>query len=151
MYKFKKKFEQIEHLSDIGIRIYGNSLKQLFENAAEGMFSVMCDLKKIAPVVKKNVLINEESNISLEGLLVLWLEDLIYKFEVDNMLFSRFKIKKFLTEDSRSIIKADIFGEKVDFGKHEIIVAVKAPTYHMLEVIKDRNSSEWVGKVIFDD
>jgi len=125
-------------------------LKQLFENAAEGMFSVMCDLKKIAPVVKKNVLINEESNISLEGLLVLWLEDLIYKFEVDNMLFSRFKIKKFLTEDSRSIIKADIFGEKVDFGKHEIVVAVKAPTYHMLEVRKDRNSSGWVGKVIFD-
>jgi len=114
------------------------------------MFSIMCDLKKINPIVKKSVLIDEESNINLEGLLVLWLEDLICKFEVDSMLFSKFKIKEILTEGSRSILKADIFGEKIDFKKHEIIVAVKAPTYHMLEVRKDKKGSGWFGKVIFD-
>jgi len=150
MNNISKKFEQIEHLSDIGIKIYGNSLEQLFENAAEGMFSIMCDLKKINPAVKRNITIEEYNKVSLEGLLVLWLENLLYRFEIEDMLFSRFKIKKFLTEDSRSIIKADIFGEKVDFGKHEIVVAVKAPTYHMLEVRKDKNSRGWTGKVIFD-
>jgi len=150
MNNINKRFEQIEHLSDIGIKIYGNSLEQLFESAAEGMFSIMCDLKKINPAVKRNISIEEHGSMSLEELLVLWLENLLYKFEIDNMLFSRFKIKKFLTEDSRSIIEADIFGEKVDFGKHEIVIAVKAPTYHMLEVRKDRNSSGWAGKVIFD-
>ena len=150
MNSFRKKYIQVEHPSDIGIEIYGSSLEQLFENAAEGMFSIMCDLKKIAPIVKKNVLIDEESNINLEGLLVLWLEDLIYKFEVDSMLFSKFKVKEILTEGSRSILKADIFGEKIDFKKHEIIVAIKAPTYHMLEARKAKGGGGWLGKVIFD-
>jgi len=144
------KFKKIEHLSDIGIEIYGDSLGELFENAAAGMFSIMCDLKKIEPAVKRSVLINEKSKIELDGLLVQWLEDLIYKFEVDNMLFSKFKVKEILIKDGRSILKANIFGEKINFKKHEIIVAIKAPTYHMLEVRKVKSSNRWAGRIIFD-
>jgi len=145
-----KKYEQIEHLSDIGLKIYGNSLEELFENAAEGMFSIMCDINKVGIVEEKGITIDEDGSISFEELLIIWLENLLYEFEVYNMLFSKFKISKFRINGNRSIIKAKIFGEKIDFGRHEIIVAIKAPTYHMLEVKRDNKTNSWMARVIFD-
>lgn len=145
-----KKYEQIEHLSDIGLKIYGNSLEELFENAAEGMFSIMCDINKVGIVEEKGITIDEDGSISFEELLIIWLENLLYEFEVYNMLFSKFKISKFRISGNRSIVKAKIFGEKIDFKRHEIIVAIKAPTYHMLEVKRDNKTNSWMACVIFD-
>ena len=34
-----KKFEYLDHTADIGIRAYGQDLKDLFENAAEAMLA----------------------------------------------------------------------------------------------------------------
>ena len=37
-------FKEIEHPSDIGLRFWGRSIEELFENAGLGMFSVMTDI-----------------------------------------------------------------------------------------------------------
>ena len=34
----------MDHTADVGIRAYGASLEELFENAAAGMFSLITDL-----------------------------------------------------------------------------------------------------------
>ena len=43
------KFKPLDHPSDIGIIVFGNNLKDIFENAALGMFSLISDLKQIEP------------------------------------------------------------------------------------------------------
>lgn len=158
MEKGCKRYEQIEHLSDVGLKVYGKNLEELFENTGEGMFSIMCDLSKVEPAIKKEIDITERGDISVEGLLVIWLENLLYRFEVEKILFSLFKVNSIRlnhekSSDKKNIgarIKAEIFGEKVDFTRHEIIVSIKAPTYHMLKVEKDSLTGNWVAQVIFD-
>jgi SHS2 domain-containing protein len=143
------KFVQIDHLSDIGIKAFGNNLKELFESAAAGMFSIMCNPDKVSQLIKKNVLVNLVDNADLGDLLILWLEKLIYVFEVEKMLFSRFEITKILNQANEKKIEAEIYGENIDFKRHEIIVAIKAPTYHMLKVERNKEG-DWIAEIIFD-
>ncbi len=145
-----RKFIEVDHPSDIGIRFFGSDLEELFENAASGMFSIMCNLQKIVQVDKKNIIIRGKSNIGLDDLLILWLEKLLYVYEVDKMLFSKFKVRRINEKCDGKILEAEILGEKINLEKHEIMTAIKAPTYHMLEVKKDKTSSRWTGQVIFD-
>ena len=176
--RIDKKYKHIEHLSDIGIEIYGDSLEQLFENAGEGMFSIMCDLEKISHSEKRIVKISQKEDTNFEDLLILWLEKLLYIFETENILFSGFKIGKIscqgagkasqvekgVTQGSKNSkqnnklagkqdkfkLVAEIYGEKIDLERHDIKVAIKAPTYHLLEVKKNGKRCIWEGRVIFD-
>lgn len=144
-----KKYKYIDHISDIGLRFYGNTVEELFENAAEGMFSVMCDLKLVKPLEKRNVKVTGE-NAGYEDLLILWLERLLYWYEVDNILFSEFKVTRIDMTNHNLILDAEISGEKIDLDRHKITVSVKAPTYHMLEIKKDNRHHNWKGRIIFD-
>lgn len=146
-----KGYIQIEHPSDIGIRVYGNNLEELFENAAMGMFSLMCDLTKVRQLTRKKILVkNNDGNEELEGLLLLWLEKLIYIYEVEKMLFSKFNILAIKNKDKKGLVKAEIYGEKIDLKKHVLLVAIKAPTYHKLYVRKDNGKDLWTAQIIFD-
>lgn len=134
------KFEIIDHTADIGIIIYGNSLKQIFENAATGLSSILADINKIKPVSKKEVQISSSDR---DSLLVDWLNELLYLFEAKFYIFSRFKI----VEMDENRLKAICYGEKVT-KKHEIKREIKAATYHLLNLSKDKNG--YKAQVIFD-
>jgi len=144
-----KKYKYIEHLSDIGLEFYGNTVEELFENAAEGMFSIMSDLKLVKPLEKRNVKIAGE-NAGYEDLLILWLEKLLYLYEVDSILFSEFKVRRIDMTNHNIMLDAGVSGEKIDLDKHKITISVKAPTYHMLEIKKDNRHHNWKGRIIFD-
>lgn len=145
-----KKFEFIDHPSDIGIRFEAENLKEIFEYCAWGMFSIMCNIKKVKPAVKKLIKINENVKVRLEDLLVLWLEKLLYIYEVKEMLFCRFNINRLETEGRKAVLDAEIFGEKIDISRHEVSVSIKAPTYHMLQLFKDNSTGDWTCQVVFD-
>ncbi|MDD5601262.1 MAG: archease [Actinomycetota bacterium] len=144
-----KKYKYIDHLSDVGIEFYGNTPEELFENAAAGMFSIMYDLKTVKPVVKKEVRISGK-DINYEDLLILWLERLLYLYEVNTTLFSDFKVKKIEKKENDTTLEAEICGEKIDLLRHEIRIAIKAPTYHDLEIKENGEGYKWRGRVIFD-
>jgi SHS2 domain-containing protein len=145
--KMAKKFEYLEHLSDTGIRFFGDNIEELFENAARGMFSVISDLDSIRPLQKKKLIVVSEGN-SVEDLLVLWLERLLFHHEVDKMLFSGFKVSSLNKHKKGYQLSAIIYGEKIDHGRHRIKTGIKAPTYHQLKVEKQDN--KWQGRTIFD-
>jgi SHS2 domain-containing protein len=144
-----KKYKYIDHLSDVGIEFYGNTPEELFENAAAGMFSIMCNLETVKPLVKREVRISEKG-INYEDLLILWLERLLYLYEVNTTLFSDFKVKKIENKGNTFILEAEIYGEEIDLSRHEIEVAIKAPTYHDLEIKENGEGYKWRGRVIFD-
>ncbi len=122
-----KRFEIIEHTADIGIAAYGNDLKKAFANAAYALFSLMVDLKDVGDTLCREVKITAESQ---EDLLVAWLNELLYIFEVENVLFRRFRIGE-LTETR---LRSGCYGELIDPTRHKIKMGVKATTYHMLKI-----------------
>ncbi|MBA7561816.1 Protein archease [subsurface metagenome] len=125
----EKDFELIEHTADVGIIAYGASMNQVFANAAKALFSLITKLDSIDEVIYKDT---ELVAPDLETLLVAWLNELIYLFDAENILFKRFDI----TEISDTQLKAKSYGEKVDSAKHKLKTGVKAATYHMLKVDK---------------
>lgn len=82
-------FEIIEHTADIGIRAFGASETEVFENAAVGMFSLISDLEKIREDNDFNIEIEAEDR---ETLLVEWLNELIYLYDSQELLLKSFRI-----------------------------------------------------------
>lgn len=123
----EKRFEVIDHTADIGIAAYGANLREAFANAAYALFSLMVDLDNVADAVCYEAEVTAKDR---EDLLVAWLNELIYLFEVENVLFQRFEID----ELSETRLRARCYGEKIDQERHKIKIAVKAATYHMLKV-----------------
>lgn len=134
-----KKFELIEHTSDIGLLAYGGTLAEAFANAARGMFSVIAEIDNVREAESRRV---EVSADDIEGLLFEWLNSLLYYFDVETLLFSRFDITEF--EDTRLV--AECRGEKYDSTRHHLKTGVKSATYHMLGVDRQKNQV----RVIFD-
>jgi SHS2 domain-containing protein len=137
----KKPFEVIDHTADIGIVAYGTDIKQVFANAALGLFNLMADLDDFKEDVRREVELSAED---VEILLVEWLNELIYIFDVEHIIFKRFEIEELTSTQ----IKARCFGEKIKPGKHKLKREIKAATYHMLRISKDDGS--YKVQVIFD-
>ena len=62
-----KRFEILDHTADIGLMIYGNDLKSLFEHAGEGFFHLITDLKKVKPRIERRVELNGEGPRAPDG------------------------------------------------------------------------------------
>jgi SHS2 domain-containing protein len=80
----------------------------------------------------------------ITGLLVNWLNEIIYLQEVDDMLYKRFEIKRL----EKDYLEAEVWGERFNPDKHVIKGEVKAATYHQVEIKEEKGI--WKIKVIFD-
>ena len=135
-------YEYIDHTADLGMRAYGKTLKELFTNAAQGMLEVMAATKTISEV--KQIRINVEAE-SLEDLMVTWLDELIFKYEVEEVLFRRVKIQQINEKE----LSAIAYGESPDLTKHVVYTEIKSVTYHQL-VVEQKPNGDWFAQVIFD-
>ena len=136
----QKDYEIIEHTADIGIRIRGKDLRELFVNAARAMFDI------ISPARHKTSL-HHKINISVkadnsEELLVDWLNELLSLSAVKGLIFSDFKINKLDENSLEAVVSGgDISGYRID-------KEIKAATYHELRI--EKIASGWQAEVIFD-
>jgi len=144
-----KRYEELEHPSDVGLRFRGRSLEELFQNAGEGMFSLITDLESVEPIISLELGLEGESS-SYEDILIAWLERLLYHFEVDFMLFSQVLVKELIKSKNGYSLKAVLYGERIDRKKHSIMEEIKAPTYQFLSICRDKERRIWEGTVIFD-
>jgi SHS2 domain-containing protein len=136
----KKDFEILEHTADVGIIAYGADLSQAFANAARALFSLITELDDVEEVTHRDI---ELTASDVESLLVAWLNELVYRFDTEGIIFKRFDIIQL----DDTYLKARGYGEKVDSSKHRLKIGVKAATYHMLKV--DKNDGCRV-QVLFD-
>ena len=124
----RRKFRFIEDLtSDVMFEAYGKNLKEVFENAAEAMFSIICKIKKVGA---KQVLEIEVKASSLEELMINWLQELISAVDLKEMFFSRFRVMEI--DDKH--LKAKCWGEPITPAKGETVV--KAVTYYKYKLEK---------------
>ena len=136
------RYTRIEHTADIGIRVQGGTLEELFRNAALALFDLIADRAAVRP--KETVRIEAEG-IDRETLLVAWLGELLYKFNVQGFAFHDCAIDRL--EEKRVIGTAR--GEPLDPERHAPEEEIKSVTYHQLYV-KQLPSGELEAQIIFD-
>jgi len=137
----KKDFELIEHTADIGLRAYGIDIAQTFVNAARGMFSLITDTEKVQERITRDISVSASDQ---EALLVEWLNELVFLFDSEQLLFTTYYIR-FINDTN---LQAKACGEKADLTRHEIKIGIKSATYHMLKIEKQRDYYQ--AQVIFD-
>lgn len=129
----KRGYKFLEHTADAYIAAYGRNLAEAFENGALAMFDVMTEVEKVNPKIRDEVEVAAKDE---QALLYNWLEALLIKFEIEEMLYSKFKISSLNHTSDGFKLKAEIWGEKFNPKKHVQKVGVKAVTYHRMEIIK---------------
>lgn len=138
-------FEFLEHTADAYVAAYGENLAEAFEHAAYATFEVMTDVSKVDPEFEDHVEVEAADEYAL---LYSWLEALLVKFDVNGVLYSKFKVFEIGKFREGYALKAKIWGEKFNPKKHAQRVGVKAITYHRMEIIK--NDGQVTLKFILD-
>ncbi len=126
-FKMEKCFEILEHPADLGIEARGANLAEAFESAAEGLMSLLVDPATVQPSETRHV---ELSASDAGQLLVKWLGEILYFFDGENFVSSKFAITRW-SDDS---LRAEVAGEKLNLSRHATRMDVKAITYHQLQV-----------------
>ena len=137
-----KPYQRIDTTADVGLISTGETLSQVFINMAKGFFSLITPLPRIRKRVCQRVRIH---NGSKEDLLIAWLNELIFIFDTQNLLFRYFDITTL--EDGQ--LEAVCFGEPIDPQRHILKLEVKAATYHQASIQMDANGI-WHARVILD-
>ena len=135
--------ETFDHTADVGLRIRGDSLDDLFRTAAEGMFDYVV-------ANRSDVRLDEIEKISLRDdttadLLATWLSELIFRSETHHRLFADFEVH---IGDDGLRLDATVRGEAIDRDRHVLDHEVKAVTRHGLSL--EREGEGWVAELILD-
>lgn len=135
----RKKIEIVNHTADVGIKVYGESLEELFKNSTEGLY----ELIGLKYTTEKEKLINIKlKDEYLENLLVKFLNELIYYVETKKEAgkIEKLEIKKNNFYNLNAILKM----KKIEKIEKEI----KAATYHNLKI--EKKEKGYTTIVIFD-
>ncbi len=137
----KKPNEVFEHTADVGLHAYGSTLPELFIHAAQGMESLMVSLEQVHIQLSREVDVEGHDSLSL---LIAWLNELIFLFDTEYLLFCQFEIES-LTETH---LKGRALGEPYDVQRHELSSAIKAVTWH--EAAIEQTGDGYKARIIFD-
>jgi SHS2 domain-containing protein len=134
----------IDHTADVAADLEGGTPGQLFLSAARALTDTMTPLDAVAASVTQAVTLQAPT---LEDLLVDWLNELVYRFEVQDMLYSDGEV---VVEgrEGRWFVTATLAGERFDPARHPMRVLVKSATYHGLHVVQDGDT--WRARIVLD-
>lgn len=134
-------FALLSHTADTGIEVSADTLAELFEWAALGMFSTMYDIAACTP--ERSVTVAAKGT-RLDELLVDVLSDMLYLSEVEDVVPCSFRVDD---------VSPNEVGLAVGVcpATPELLIGppLKAVTYHDLDVTEQEDGS-WSGRVVFD-
>ena len=136
-----KKFDKIEHTADIGVRAYGKTTQELFNNAAAGL---ICLLFGNNPPDALSEITAEIKGGDSEELLVNFLEEILYQMNVNRFASSEAAVVHL--EDNYLTMR--LKGEPLNASKHSIHYDIKGVTFHLLEF--EKRDDMLTVQVIFD-
>jgi len=142
-------YEHFPHEADIGIRGIGKTIEESFCEAAKALFNVEVKIKKVH--AEKKVKIRADAS-NLSELLVEWLNALLAKASIHEMVFSKFKVK-IEEKKGKQKLMGEAFGERLDVEKHSAKEEVKGATYSQLKVekaTKGKHKGKWIAQCIVD-
>ncbi len=136
-------FALLEHTADVGVSSCGETLEEALSWLATGMFSLIVD--PATTTVQGSQILSVASR-DLESLAVDWLNELLFQYETTGFLPQDYKISV-QQENAGITLEARCQGDQLDPARHEILIVVKAATYHSLSV---EQGPPWRIRVILD-
>jgi len=137
----KTGWEHFDHQADIGIRGFGGTQAEAFEQAALALTAVITPPEGIE---ERDRLVVRCEAPDRELLLADWLNAVLREMSALRMVFSRFEVS---IEGTR--LTARLGGEKVDQGRHQPAVEVKGASYHHLQVV-EYGDGQWMAQCVVD-
>ena len=111
-----EKYKFLDNItSDVAYEAYGKDLKEVFENAAKAVFSIICKIDRVKAEKKEKVEVKAD-NVS--DLMFDWLQNLIAMVDTEEMFFSKFDIK----EIDETHLVAECYGEEIKPELGETVV-----------------------------
>lgn len=126
-------FELFDHDADVGVRGFGRSLAEAFEQAALALTAISTDPADIRQDCAVEI---ECHDPDPELLFVDWLNAVIYEGAARNLLFGRFEVA---IEGEN--LRARLFGETVNQERHRPAAEPKGATYTQLRIERDHDGN----------
>tara|TARA_B100000315_G_scaffold258692_1_gene311733 strand:- start:2767 stop:3207 length:441 start_codon:yes stop_codon:yes gene_type:complete len=139
----EKKYQFLNHVSDAYLQAFGKSLNETFENAALGFTATVVSIDKIRPKIFKRFKVK---GIDRLHLLYNWLELLLLELTIKSNIFNEFSVN--IVENGSLELTATARGESLKPKIHQPEVEIKAVTYHLMEVIEEKN--QFIIKFLLD-
>jgi len=137
------KYLEDVSIADVAFEATGKTLEGMFESAGLAVTNVMVkDLKSVKPKVRKSIKLE---NKDVEKLLFNFLQEFVFWKDKDLLLFSKVCVK--IKHQDGYFLSATLSGEKIDAKRHEMLVDVKAVTWHLFKVEKTKG---WKCHVVLD-
>jgi tRNA nucleotidyltransferase (CCA-adding enzyme) len=134
-------WEHFPHEADVGLRGWGRSLTEAFQQAALALTAVVTRIESIHPNKKITLECNAPDH---EVLFLDWLNKIIYFMATENMLFNKFKLNII-----KNKLTAELWGEPVERSRHQPAVEVKGATFTCLKV-KQLQPDQWYAQCVVD-
>ena len=130
-------YEEVEHTADLALRVRGANLRELFTNAAKGMFALISDER---PALAERHTVSLES-LDTEALLVDWLNELLYLAETQGQILGDFRLR----ELTPARLEAEVWGARAG----NIKKVIKAATFSGL-AIQEIGQGGYEVTIVFD-
>jgi len=134
--------ELFPHPADQGIRGYGSTLEQAFQEIAKALEKVMVDTETIENKLQHEVEVKGEDQ---ESLLIQWLNELLILFDTEKTIYKDFEVE---INKEKNKLKGIAKGEKYNPKKHGPGEIVKAITYNELKI--EKKGDRWMVQCVVD-
>lgn len=134
-------YKLLEHTADLGVIVWGDSIRDLFIHSACAMSDIISDIQFVNPLISFYI---KAEGIDKDELLKNWLSELLYCFHVKDILLGKFDIENMSDNSIASLVS----GERIDRKRHILKHDIKAVTYHNLKITKKGNRFQ--TDIIFD-
>jgi SHS2 domain-containing protein len=135
-----ERFAILEHTSEVGVVGYGPTPGAALAQAGLALTSILTDLERVEEREERRFVVEGRDPVDL---LVAWLGELIYVFEVERLVFRRFVVD--VSPDWRA--SAVGYGERLS-RRHPRRLHIKAVTYHQAALEPD--DGRWRAQAYLD-
>ena len=129
-------YEEIDHMADLAIKVWGEGLQALFSHAALGMYHLMGVKGVEGSEIEESFVIPEGTK---ESMLVDFLNECLYLTEAKRVIFNAFSLKM---KESGLSVRAT--GSKL----YRLERNIKGVTFHDLEIDESDSGMETI--ITFD-
>lgn len=140
-----RNWEHFHHIADVGVRGFGNTMAEAFEQAAVAMTAVVTEPDSVREAECVEIACEAPNP---EILLADWLNALVFEMATRHLLFSRFEVR-IGARIKAWRLTAKARGEPVDVTRHQPAAEVKGATLSELEVARGSNG-RWHAQCIVD-
>jgi SHS2 domain-containing protein len=145
----------LEHTADVGIEVDAPSRESLFAEAAVALCDTLTRRDRVRVSLEREVALEATDG---ELLLVDFLNEILFLFDVEGLLFGEAEVRIDDQGGSRVALCAVLRGERYDTERHPLRSLVKAVTYHGLEIRREAaddrgrpgDGARWRARVLFD-